>query len=70
MLQLEANIESTLQSIKYELGLSITHEPRVPSLANYKKDWKLFLWETCFFREFRSKDGIRHTKLFDQQVGG
>jgi hypothetical protein len=42
----------------------------VPSFVDYIKEWKLSLWETCFFREFRSKDGIRCTKSFDQQVGG
>jgi hypothetical protein len=70
MMQLEADVESTLQSIIYELGLSITSLPWVSSLADFIKDWKYLFGKHVFFREFKLKDGIMCTKSFGQQVGG
>ncbi len=28
------------------------------------------LWETCFFREFMSKDGIQRSKFWEQHICG
>jgi hypothetical protein len=42
----------------------------LPSLLNYIQEWKLSFWVTCFFKEFRSKDGIRRSKLWEQQIDG
>jgi hypothetical protein len=55
MVQLEVDVESTFQSIKFKLGLSITPKPRVPSLIDYIKDWKLSFWETFFLRSLEQR---------------
>ncbi len=40
------------------------------SLLDYIKKWRLSFWETCLFREFMFKDGIRRNKLWEQQIDG
>jgi hypothetical protein len=40
------------------------------SLLDYIHKWNFYLWETCFFKEFRSKDGIRRSKLWEQHIDG
>lgn len=36
-------------------------------LSSYIQQWRLAIWETCFFQEFKPKDGIRRSKSWEQQ---
>jgi hypothetical protein len=38
------------------------------SLSDYIKEWRLTIYETALFREFKSKDGIQRNKVWEQQA--
>jgi hypothetical protein len=40
------------------------------TLEEYFWHWKLEVWETWFFLEFKFKDGIRRNKTWEQQSRG
>lgn len=40
------------------------------SLPSFSKEWKIIVWETRFFQEFKSNDGIHISKTWEQQLGG
>jgi hypothetical protein len=39
------------------------------SLPSYIQQWRLAVWESCFFQEFKPKDGIWKSKYWEQQFG-
>jgi hypothetical protein len=39
-------------------------------LLDYIKERRLTTWETAFFKEFKSKDGIWRNKTWEQQISG
>jgi hypothetical protein len=53
-----------------DLALFVGDTSNLFSLSDYIKEWKLTTWETTFFKKFKSKDGIRQSKAWEQQIGG
>jgi uncharacterized protein YktA (UPF0223 family) len=39
----------------------------VISFASYIQEWRQSIWETNFFQEFKTRDGIRRSKSWEQQ---
>jgi hypothetical protein len=57
-------------NIVTNLGVSILGSVKVQSLEDFISHWKLELWESLFFREFKLKGGILKNKTWQQQNGG
>jgi hypothetical protein len=52
------------------LSIQLLEFEDLPTLSHYIQEWRLSLWETYFFREFKSKDEIQRSKLWEQQISG
>ncbi len=39
----------------------------IPAEQKFLLQWKLIVWETCFFWKFKPKDGIWRSKTWEQQ---
>ncbi len=57
-------------NIVIDLGMSILESVKVQSLENFISHWKIELWESLFFHEFKFKGGILKNKTWQQQTGG
>jgi hypothetical protein len=57
-------------NIVTNLGVSIFNIVKVQSLENFISHWKLELWKSLFYREFKLKGGILKNKTWQQQIGG
>ncbi len=57
-------------NIVTNLGVSIFNTVKVQSLENFISHWKLELWKSLFYREFKLKGGILKNKTWQQQIGG
>jgi hypothetical protein len=63
-MQLEVKAQKLYALIVTDLALSIGDTNDLSSLLNYINEWKLTIWETTFFKEFKSKDGIQQSKAW------
>jgi hypothetical protein len=57
-MQLEVEVWNLYASTITHLALSIGDISNLFALSDYIKEWRFTTWETTFFREFKSKDGI------------
>jgi hypothetical protein len=69
-LQLEVEAQNLFSTIVIDLFIRLLQFENLQPLLDYMQEWRLSIWETYFFREFRSKDAIRRSKMWEQQVGG
>jgi hypothetical protein len=64
ILQLEVEVQKLFVATITNFFIQLLEFEDLLSLLDYIKEWKPSFWETCFFREFKSKDGIWRSKLW------
>jgi hypothetical protein len=60
---LEVEAKNLHNSIVMDLGVSILKSVKVRSLEDFISHWKLELWESLFFCEFKFKGGTPKNKI-------
>ncbi len=67
-LQLEIEVLKPFNATILDYFLLVVKEvPNMISLSSYIQQWRLVVWDTFFFQEFKPKDGIRRSKYWEQQ---
>ncbi len=51
-----------------DFNVTIDQLMKVPSFLDYIQKWKLELWESTFYREFKFKGGITRGKTWELQT--
>ncbi len=69
-MQLEVEVQKLHASIITHVALFVGDTCDLFALLDYIKEWRFTTWETTFFREFKSKDGIWQSKVWEQQISG
>jgi hypothetical protein len=57
-MQLEVKGQKLYALTMTNFGSFVGDTIELVSLSYYIKEWRLTIWETAFFQEFKSKDGI------------
>jgi len=65
ILRLEVEAQKLFVAIVTNFFIQFLEFEDLLSLLDYIKEWKPSFQITCFFREFKSKDGIRKNKLWE-----
>jgi hypothetical protein len=66
-LQLEIEVLKLFDATISNFSLVVRKVLDMISLSSYIQQWRLVVWEICFFWEFKPKDGIRRIKSWGQQ---
>jgi len=69
-MQLEVEAQKLYALIITNLALFVKDTSDLSSLLDYIQEQRLTTWEIAFFKEFKSKDGIRRNKTWEQQISG
>jgi hypothetical protein len=67
-LQLEIEVLKLFDATISDFSLVVRKVLDMISLSSYIHQWRLVVWEICFFWEFKPKDGIRRIKSWGQQL--
>jgi hypothetical protein len=67
-LQLEIEVLKFFDATISNFSLVVKKVLDMISFSSYIQQWRLVVWEICFFWEFKPKDGIRRSKSWGQQL--